>query len=55
MEDNIIDESDQVWGAVEGTVVDWTARTQIHPETGAVYDFHGNLISPPVAEVKAEE
>lgn len=58
MEDNTIDESNEVWKAIDGTVVSWEHRTQIHPETGAVYDFHGVLISPPVVEVtetKAEE
>lgn len=27
--------------AVKGTVVDWTTQTQVHPATGAKYDFDG--------------
>lgn len=45
-----VNEADQVMSAVEGTVVSWEHKTQIHPTTGAVYDFHGNLILAPVAK-----
>jgi len=39
-----VNQAQEIWGAVEGCVIDWQNSVQVNPKTGEKYDFRGNKL-----------